>query len=73
MNSEELSEELTGTVTSFNDAHGLGEITDSAFVVWPFHCVSIADGTRTIEVGRTVMFRSGFRVARPEAVSIRSV
>ncbi len=73
MQSEELSEELTGTVTSFNDAHGLGEITDSAFVVWPFHCVSIADGTRTIEVGRTVMFRSGFRVARPEAVSIRSV
>ena len=73
MQSEELSEELTGTVTSFNDAHGLGEITDSASVVWPFHCVSIADGTRTIEVGCTVMFRSGFRVARPEAVSIRSL
>jgi cold shock CspA family protein len=73
MQLEELSEELTGTVTSFNDAHGLGEITDSASVVWPFHCVSIADGTRTIEVGRTVMFRSGFRVARPEAVSIRSM
>ena len=73
MQSEELSEELSGTVTSFNDAHGLGEITDSASVVWPFHCVSIADGTRTIEVGRTVMFRTGFRVARPEAVAIRSV
>jgi cold shock CspA family protein len=73
MQSEELSEELSGTVTSFNDAHGLGEITDTALRVWPFHCVSIADGTRTIEVGRAVMFRTGFRVARPEAVSIRSV
>jgi len=73
MQSEELSEDLSGTVTSFNDAHGLGEITDSASVVWPFHCVSIADGSRTIEVGRTVMFRTGFRVARPEAVAIRSV
>ena len=73
MRSEELSEELTGTVTAFNDAHGLGEITDAASVVWPFHCVSIADGSRTIEVGRSVMFRTGFRVARPEAVSIRSV
>jgi cold shock CspA family protein len=73
MQSEELSEELTGTVTSFSDTHGLGEITDTASVVWPFHCVSIADGSRTIEVGRTVMFRTGFRVARPEAVAIRSV
>ena len=73
MQSDELSEELSGIVTAFNDAHGLGEITDSASVVWPFHCVSIADGSRTIEVGRTVMFRTGFRVARPEAVAIRSV
>lgn len=73
MQSEELSEELTGIVTAFNDAHGLGEITDSASDVWPFHCVSIADGTRTIAIGQTVMFRTGFRVARPEAVSIRSV
>jgi len=73
MQSEELSEELTGIVTAFNDAHGLGEITDSASVVWPFHCVSIADGTRTIDVGRNVVFRAGFRVARPEAVFIRSV
>jgi cold shock CspA family protein len=73
MQSEEFSEELTGIVTAFNDAHGLGEITDSASVVWPFHCVSIADGSRTIEVGQSVVFRTGFRVVRPEAVSIRSV
>lgn len=73
MHSEELSEEHAGTVTSFNDAHGLGEITDSVSVVWPFHCVSIADGSRSIEVGQKVVFRTGFRVARPEAVSIRSV
>lgn len=73
MQSEELSEEQSGIVTAFSDAHGLGEITDAASVVWPFHCVSITDGSRTIEVGQTVVFRSGFRVARPEAVAIRSV
>jgi len=73
MQSKELSEELSGIVTAFNDARGLGEITDTASVVWPFHCVSIADGSRTIEVGRAVMFRTGFRVARPEAVAIRPV
>ncbi|CAB4665988.1 unannotated protein [freshwater metagenome] len=73
MQSEELSEEHSGVVTAFSDVQGLGEITDVASVVWPFHCVSIADGSRTIEVGRQVVFRAGFRVARPEAVSIRSV
>ena len=73
MQSEELSEEHSGVVTAFSDVQGGGEITDVAFVVWPFHYVSIADGSRTIEVGRQVVFRTGFRVARPEAVSIRSV
>lgn len=73
MQSEELSEEHSGVVTAFSDVQGLGEVTDVASVVWPFHCVSIADGSRTIEVGRQVVFRTGFRVARPEAVSIRSV
>jgi hypothetical protein len=73
MQSEELSEEHSGVVTAFSDVQGLGEITDAASVVWPFHCVSITDGSRTIEVGRQVVFRKGFRVARPEAVSIRSV
>jgi cold shock CspA family protein len=73
MQSEELSEELTGTVTAFNDAHGLGEITDSASVVWPFHCVSLEDGSRSIDVGQSVKFRTAFRVVRPEAVAIRSV
>jgi hypothetical protein len=73
MQSEELSEEHSGVVTAFSDVQGLGEITDVASVVWPFHCVSITDGSRTIEVGRQVVFRTGFRVARPEAVSIRSV
>ncbi|MSZ59969.1 MAG: hypothetical protein F2650_01215 [Actinobacteria bacterium] len=68
-----MSEEHSGVVTAFSDVQGLGEITDVASVVWPFHCVSIADGSRTIEVGRQVVFRAGFRVARPEAVSIRSV
>ncbi len=60
-----------GVVTQFDDYVALGEITDSHGRVWPFHCVSIADGTRTIEVGAKVQFETDWRVARVEAVNIR--
>lgn len=66
----ETSGRLSGRVTQFDEFIGLGEITDSKRRVWPFHCVSIADGTRTISVGAAVSFLPAFRVARSEAVSI---
>jgi cold shock CspA family protein len=46
----------TGTVTSFDDDRGLGEVTDTEGTVWPFHCTAIADGTRTIDEGVEVSF-----------------
>lgn len=46
----------TGTVTSFDDPRGLGEVTSDAGEVHPFHCTAIADGTRTIEVGVPVRY-----------------
>lgn len=69
--SDELGLHLTGTVTSFDDYVALGEITDTQGRTWPFHCVSIADGTRTIEIGAHVQFETAWRVARVEAVDIR--
>jgi cold shock CspA family protein len=45
-----------GTVSSFDDPRGLGEVTAEDGTTYPFHCTAIADGTRTIEVGAEVTF-----------------
>jgi cold shock CspA family protein len=68
--SSDLSASSTGVVTEFSDPSGLGVITDESGRQWPFHCVSLEDGTRTVEIGVRVSFVEGFRVARPEAVHI---
>ena len=47
---------MQGTVSAFDEHRGLGEITTSDGVVFPFHCTVIADGTRTIAVGTAVDF-----------------
>ena len=44
-----------GTVTAFDQARGLGEVT-GADEAWPFHCTAIADGSRSIPVGARVAF-----------------
>lgn len=46
----------TGTVTVWDDDRGLGEVTTAEGTVVPLHCVGIADGSRTIEVGTSVTF-----------------
>ncbi|MCL6094865.1 MAG: hypothetical protein M1519_03405 [Actinobacteria bacterium] len=45
-----------GTVSSFDDATGLGEVTSLDGVTIPFHCTEIADGSRRIERGRQVAY-----------------
>jgi len=62
---------LLGVVTAFDEHRALGEVTDDTGTVWPFHCVSIADGSRTVAVGAEVQFETKFHVSRDEAVSIR--
>jgi len=47
---------VTGTVSSFSEDRGLGEITADDATVYPFHGTVIADGTRTIAVGTRVDF-----------------
>jgi cold shock CspA family protein len=47
---------VTGVVTAFDGPRGLGEITAVDGTTYPFHCVAIADGTRSIAVGQAVDF-----------------
>jgi cold shock CspA family protein len=47
---------MTGVVTSYDDAAGLGTITADDGTTYPFHCTAISDGSRTIEVETAVTF-----------------
>jgi cold shock CspA family protein len=60
----------SGTVKSFDEASGLGVVCTSTGESVPFHCISIADGTRTISEGASVLFSVAFRVKRVEAVNL---
>jgi len=48
---------MHGTVREFDEATGLGVIAASDDTALPFHCIEIADGTRTIDAGQAVTFR----------------
>ena len=52
-----------GVVSAFDDRRGIGEITAADGTVFAFHCVAIADGTRTVDHGTSVSFvvRPGHR------------
>jgi cold shock CspA family protein len=47
---------VRGTVVEFDEAAGLGRIVATDGAGYPFHCVEIADGSRTISTGATVEF-----------------
>jgi CspA family cold shock protein len=59
-----------GTVASFDAHRGLGVIVDGTGDEWPFHCVEIADGSRSIEVGTPVCFSELLKLGRREAAGI---
>ncbi|MEY4229837.1 MAG: hypothetical protein RLZZ362_686 [Actinomycetota bacterium] len=61
----------TGEVSAFDAQVGLGEVRADDGTVYPFHCIAIADGTRAIEVGSTVMFELLAKMGRYEATDIR--
>lgn len=62
---------MHGTVTTFDRDVGLGELTDDHGRVWPFHCIAIADGSRTIDIGAAVVFDTLPKLGRYEATDIR--
>jgi cold shock CspA family protein len=61
---------MTGQVTEFDPIVGLGVIESVDGESFSFHCLSIADGTRTIPVGSAVSFGLSHRFGRDEAVAI---
>ena len=61
---------MHGTVTAFDVDRGLGEVTADDGDVLPFHCVEIADGSRSIDVGVSVHFEVMLKLGRREASHI---
>ena len=61
-----------GRVIDFDDHVGLGHVErrDNG-AVYLFHCVEIADGTRTIEVGTDVEFDVMVKFGNEEARALR--
>ena len=66
------AERVKGMIETFDDAAGLGTVRLDDGRLYPFHCVSLTDGSRRIDEGRRVEVALGFRVARVEAVDITS-
>ena len=64
---------ITGVVVEFDQAVGLGVIRTADGELVPFHCIEIADGSRTIEVGVAVTAQRIPKLGRYEAASIRPV
>jgi hypothetical protein len=46
--------EIRGIVTGFDDDRGLGVLESDSGATYGFHCVDIADGSRTIAVSARV-------------------
>ena len=63
---------MVGTVSAFDDATGLGEVTADDGATYPFHCTQIGDGTRTIAIGTKVDFELEPRLGRYEASALWS-
>jgi len=61
---------MLGVIASFDAAVGLGELRSSDGQLVPFHCIAIADGSRTIEVGTAVSYELLAKLGRYEATII---
>ncbi len=46
----------TGRVAAFDEARGVGTVSDDAGGEYPFHCTALVDGTRMVAVGARVVF-----------------
>ena len=58
-------------VVDFDEHVGLGHVADDDGAELLFHCVEIADGTRTIPVGQDVEFDLLRKFGRDEAANLR--
>ena len=60
-----------GQVVDFDEHVGLGHVVDGSGATLLFHCVAIADGTRTIPVGQDVEFDLLRKFGQDEAANLR--
>ncbi len=66
--------EVRGTVESFDEVRGLGVVRSDDGHSLGFHCVDIADGTRSIDVGARVRaVRSVGRLGHDEVTFVEKV
>jgi len=62
---------MDGTVVDFDEHVGLGHVEAADGTRYLFHCVEIADGSRTIDVGAGVRFDLMVKFGSPEAAQLR--
>jgi len=72
VNVDEPSSAKLGVVRTFDTDVGLGTIRSGDGLVYQFHCLEIADGTRHIETDAPVTFEVLPKLGRYEACNIRS-
>lgn len=63
---------MTGSVAEFDPERGLGVIETADGTRYEFHCVEIADGSRSIPIGVEVDFEPLPKLGRWEASDIRT-
>ena len=62
---------MNGVVVAFDGAAGLGSVAAPDGTTYAFHCVEIADGSRSIDVGTEVSFRPLPKLGAVEAGCLR--
>jgi CspA family cold shock protein len=60
-----------GVVAAFDEPAGLGTISGADGTEYPFHCIEIADGSRSIDPGTEVSFDLLAKLGRWEAANLR--
>ena len=60
-----------GVVAAFDEQSGLGVVATHDGVEHPFHCIEIADGSRTVDIGTEVSFDLLAKFGRWEAANLR--
>ena len=65
-----MTAEHTGTVIAFDGAVGLGHVERDDGRRFLFHCIELADGTRSIEVATPVTFGLLCKLGRYEASAV---
>lgn len=67
-----MSDARRGTVVEFDEHVGLGVVESDAGERFPFHCIELADGSRSVAVDAVVTFRLLCKFGRYEAAAITS-